>query len=132
VSSFKIVSAAVFIISLLVIAAAVACEESQAESDMPRPPLITTPCDSAFRAAASVFVYQDTAEDLYPAVVDCETVAEWDAANSVYPDALDGADSHTFLRNLCLYGKLEIEGVLWPLSYAPVCVELRDLDISGQ
>lgn len=44
---------------------------------------------------------QDTVEDLYPAIRACGSVQEWNDASEAHPDALDGADSETFLRNVC-------------------------------
>ena len=73
-------------------------------------------CREAFRDAAAVSVMRDTVDDLNPAVRACSSVAEWEAAFSEFPDALDGADAELFARNRCQYGA--------GLSGTPLCREL--------
>lgn len=61
-------------------------------------------CNSAFRRAASISDFQDTVEDLDPAIHACTSVDEWKAAARRHPKALDGVDPEVFLRNRCDFG----------------------------
>lgn len=62
-----------------------------------------TPCLDAFEDAAEVPDTQDTLADLWPAVDACETLEDFTAASEEHPDALDGADPETYVRNQCEY-----------------------------
>lgn len=66
-----------------------------------------TDCEQAFADAAAVSDFQDTVEDLDPAVRSCESLEEWVAASEAYPAALDGVDPETFLRNRCQFGNFQ-------------------------
>ena len=63
-----------------------------------------TACEKAFSEAADVSDFNDTVEDLDPAVRSCSTVAEWTAASKKHPGALDGVSPLTFLQNRCRFG----------------------------
>jgi hypothetical protein len=71
---------------------------------MPKPILINTRCEEAWREAASIGDMRDTAEDLYPAVVACRSLDEWNAAAAKYPVISPGVDEVLYLSNLCHYG----------------------------
>ena len=63
-----------------------------------------TACEKAFSNAADISDFNDTVEDLDPAVRACASVSEWAAASNKYPGALDGVSPLTFLQNRCRFG----------------------------
>ena len=70
----------------------------------PETPVLTAACAQAFSIAASIDTFNDTAEDLDPALNDCKSIEEWDLAATEYPKALDGVSPRTFLKNRCRFG----------------------------
>lgn len=76
------------LVAVLVLTLVPACAEASA-------------CDEAFAQAAEASDFEDSVSDLYPAVRACDSVEEWVEASEAHPDALDGADPRTFLRNIC-------------------------------
>lgn len=58
-------------------------------------------CGNAVRQAAEVGDMQDTVEDLDPAIISCESVAEFQAAADDHPTALEGTDAATWASNRC-------------------------------
>lgn len=74
-------------------------------------------CESAIAAAAAVPEMQDTVTDLDQAVRDCATLAEFEAAATEYPAALDGADAAMFVANRCQYER--------SLASSSMCAAMR-------
>lgn len=61
----------------------------------------TSPCLEAFADAASVSVYADTHEDLFPAYSACQSIDEWTRAYSAYPAAIDGGYPVEYAMRVC-------------------------------
>ena len=60
-------------------------------------------CEKAMKAAADVSDMQDTVEDIDPVIRACGSMAEFTAASSKFPKALDGASEEMFVTNRCNY-----------------------------
>ena len=66
--------------------------------------MLTAACAQDFSIAASIDAFQDTIEDLDPALTDCKSIEEWVLADAEYPRALDSVSPRTFLKNRCHFG----------------------------
>lgn len=67
----------------------------------PGPP-ISAACQGAFAAAAAIPPFEDSVEDLDPAVRDCVTLEEWGAGADANPGAIErGVDPYEYLGNRC-------------------------------
>ena len=77
---------------------------------------LLTKCEQAVRNASDVDDFEDTAEDLDPAIRECESFADFRTATRNFPEALDGADARMFASNRCQYNSA--------LSSTSVCLEL--------
>jgi hypothetical protein len=75
-----------------------------------------TACESAVQEAAQIDPMQDTVADLDRAIQQCESLADFEAAASQFPDALDGVSAEVFLGNRCRFEP--------SVANAPLCVEL--------
>lgn len=58
-------------------------------------------CESAVREAAEISPMADTVSDLDEAIAQCASLADFEAAAAMYPDALDGVSASTFVANRC-------------------------------
>ena len=77
---------------------------SASSPSSPQAPVLTAACAQDFSIAASIDAFQDTIEDLDPALTDCKSIEEWVLADAEYPRALDGVSPRTFLKNRCHFG----------------------------
>lgn len=75
-------------------------------------------CEEAMESAAQVSKFEDTVEDINPAIRSCSSLDEFKAASSKFPDALDGADDEIFVKNRCLDGTA--------LSHFQLCQEVLE------
>lgn len=73
-------------------------------------------CESAVQDASEISAMEDTVSDLDEAIAECGSLAEFEAANALYPDALDGADAALFASNRC--------GAEPSLADSAICVEI--------
>ena len=133
------------------LAAASAAEQSPAsptrlpESSSPRPtrspratptPVAVDPaCLDAFEAADAVGEFEDSVEDIYPAVEACLTFVDWSAAFESVGGAGFFDDPLLILANACSYGEglsgtplcQEVTGMCatapQEVQYAPICLD---------
>ncbi|HEX2140934.1 MAG TPA: hypothetical protein VHK28_01495 [Candidatus Limnocylindria bacterium] len=60
-----------------------------------------TACESAMQLAADIDAAQEAHTDLDPAIQQCESIDEFEAAARRFPAALDGIPAREFLLNRC-------------------------------
>jgi len=72
-------------------------------------------CEAAIKAAAAIDEMADTVTDLDPAILACDSLADFSSAAARYPTALDGADATNFVRTRC--------AAIDSLASSPVCAE---------
>lgn len=98
----------VTLIGVLVISVIVSCGGGGSGASPPSSNSTTanqiTGCEKMWSDAAAISEFQDTVEDLDPAIRACKSLQEWTSAAAKYPLALDGVDPVLFLSNRCFYG----------------------------
>ena len=98
----------VTLIGMLVIGVIVSCAGGGSGASPPSSNSTTanqiTGCEKMWSDAAAISDFQDSVEDLDPAIRACKSLQEWTSAAAKYPLALDGVDPVLFLSNRCFYG----------------------------
>ena len=94
---------------------------------------VSSACTEAFAMAASISESQDTHEDLFPAYSACTSLEEWEAANALYPAAIDGVAPIRYAMTVCANNQEELrETPICRAVNAPPPADASSLKASGQ
>ena len=114
--------------------------ESEASTEFPLSVLsdneegaVSSACTEAFAMAASISEFQDTHEDLFPAYSACTSLEEWEAANALYPAAIDGVAPIRYAMTVCANNQEELrETPICRAVNAPPAADASSIKASGR